>query len=108
MLKHLIATLRKQGIKEYENFDTTPNSRYQDGVDTAINKYKSLLSIKITNENVSFESRLNFKDTSESDIRKEFSNLNSKKAEIFGNIPTKVPEESSSVCNAVLRDVWSF
>ena len=95
------------GIKEYENFDMTFNSRYEDDVDIAINKYKSLL-IKTTNKNVSFKWRLNFKDTSESDIWKEFSNFNSKKAEIFGNIPTKVPKESSNICNAVLRNVWSF
>ena len=32
------------------------------------------------NENLSFKSRFNFKDTSETDIQKEISNLNSKKA----------------------------
>ena len=47
------------------------------------------------NENVSFESSFNFKDISESDMQKEISNLNSKKAGMFGNIPT-------NVCNAVL------
>ena len=40
--------------------------------------------------NVSFESGFHFKDICESYIQKEISNLNSKKAEMFGNIPTKV------------------
>ena len=93
------------GIKEYENFDKNPDSRSLDNVDIAINKYKNHPSIKMINENVSFESRFNFKDISESDIQKEISNLNSKKVGIFGNIPAKVFKESSNVCNAVLRDI---
>ena len=60
------------------------------------------------NEHVSFESRFSFKGISQSDIQKEISNLNSKKAGSFGNIPAKVLKESSDVCNAVLRDIWNF
>ena len=50
------------------------------------------------NGNVYLESRFNFKDISETDIQKEISNLNSKKAGKFGNIPTKVlknPQKSA-------------
>ena len=50
------------GIKEYENCETNPDSRSLDNVDIAINKYKNHPSIKIINENMSFESRFNFKD----------------------------------------------
>ena len=50
------------GIKEYENCDTNPDSRSLDNVDIGINKYKNHPSIKIIKENVSFESRFNFKD----------------------------------------------
>ena len=82
------------GIKECENFDTNPNSRSLNNVDVAINKYKNHPSIKIVNENVSFESRFNFKDIRESDIQKEISNLNLKRAGIFGNMPAKVLKES--------------
>ena len=45
---------------------------------------------------------------SESDIQKEISKLNSKKAGMFGNMTTKVLKESSNVCNAVLRGIWIF
>ena len=33
-------------------------------------------------------------------MTKELSSLNSKKAETFGNIPTKVLKTSSDICNA--------
>ena len=56
----------------------------------ALEKYKDHPSIKMINENVSFESHLtdiSFKDISETDIKKNISILNSKKAGAFGNIP---------------------
>ena len=56
------------------------------------------------NENVSFESSFSFKFISKTDIQKDISNLNSKKAGKFGNIPTKVFKESSEICNIVLRN----
>ena len=55
-----------------------PDSRSQDNVDIVINKDKNHPGIKMINENVSFKSRFNFKDISESDIQKEIFNLNSK------------------------------
>ena len=61
------------GIKEYESLDTNPGSASQDDVDIAISKYKNHPSIKMIDENVSFESRFFFKDISESDILKEIS-----------------------------------
>ena len=75
-----------------------------DIVDILINKYKNHRSIKIINENVSFESRFNFKNISESDEHKEIS----KKAGIYVNISAKVLKGSSNVCNAVLIDIWNF
>ena len=94
------------GIKEYESLDTNPQSRFQDEVDIAINRYKNHPSIKMINENVSFERRFTFKEIYESDIQKEISSLNPKKAGTFGNIQTKVLKESSNVYNAILRDIW--
>ena len=49
------------GIKEYENFDKNPYFGSLDNVDIAINKYKNHPSLKMINENISFESRFNFK-----------------------------------------------
>ena len=54
------------------------NSRSKGG-----EKYKDHPSIKMINENVSFESCFSFKETRESGIEKEISDLNSKKAETF-------------------------
>lgn len=60
------------------------------------------------NENVSYESRVNFKEVKESDMQKEICNLSSKKLEIFGNVTAKVLKESLNSCNAVLRYIWNF
>ena len=79
------------------------NPRSKVGVDVAIEKYKDHPSIKMINENVSFESRFRFKEIRESDIKKEVSNLDSKKAGTFGNIPTKVLKDSSDICNSILQ-----
>ena len=73
-----------------------------------IEKYKDHPSIKMINENVSFESRLSFKEIRESDIEKEIANLNSKKVGTFGNIPTKVLKDSSNICNSILQEIWNY
>ena len=97
------------GIKECEgSSDVNANSRSKDGVDVAIEKYKDHPSIKMINENVSFESCFSFKEIRESDIQKEVSNLNSKKAGTFGNIPTKVLKDSSDICNSILQDIQNY
>ena len=61
-----------------------------DPVDTALEKFKDHLSVKIIKENVSTESLFHFTKISVSEMTKELSSLNSKKAVTFSNIPTKV------------------
>ena len=60
------------------------------------------------NENVSFESHSSFKDISETDIQKQISSINSKKAGTFGNIPTNVLMESSEIFKKVYKNVWNY
>ena len=99
----------KSRIRECEaSSDMNANSRSKDGADVAIEKYKDHPSIKLINENVSFESRFSFKEIRESDIQKEVSNLNSKKARTFGNIPTNVLKDSSDIFNSILQDIWNY
>ena len=38
---------------------------------------------------------------------RELSSLSSKKAGTFGNIPTKVLNTSSEICNKVLSEIWN-
>ena len=53
----------KLGIKKCEtSSDVNANSRVKDGADVAIEKCKDHPSIKMINENVSFESRFSFKE----------------------------------------------
>ena len=57
------------GIKEYQcdhNIET--DSVTNDPIDNAILKYKNHPSIKLINENVSFESRFSFTEVNEDDI----------------------------------------
>ena len=49
--------------------------------------------------NVSSESRFSFKHISEADIQKGISNLNSKKAEKFGKVPTKGKEYTEKLAD---------
>ena len=84
------------------------NARSKDGVEAAIENYNSHPSVKIINENVSFESCFSFKEILESGTKKEVSNLNSKKAGTFGNIPTKVLKDSSDISNSILQNIWNY
>ena len=65
------------------------NSRSKVDVDVAIEKQKDQPSIKMINENISLQLEM-----WETDIQKEISNLNSRKAGTFVNIPTKVLKDS--------------
>ena len=65
------------------------NSRSKDDVDAAFEKQKDQPSIKMINENISLQLEM-----WETDIQKEISNLNSRKAATFVNIPTKVLKDS--------------
>ena len=57
------------------------------------------------NENVSFESRFSFTAVNEDNIQREIVNLNSKKPGTLGNIPTKILQSSSKICNVVLQNI---
>ena len=57
------------------------------------------------NENVSFESRFSFTAVNEDNIQREILNLNSKKPGALGNIPTKILQSSSKICNVVLQNI---
>ena len=96
----------KLRIKECEAYsEVNANSRSMGGINVAIEKYKDHPGIKIIKENVSFESRFNFKEISESDVQKEVFNLNSKKVGTLGNISTAVLKGSTNICNSLLQDI---
>ena len=56
---------------------------------------------------MSTESLFHFTEISVSEMAKELSNLNSKKAVTFGNIPTKALIISCDICNKVLQKIWN-
>ena len=100
---HFQNAIAKLGITEYlDNFDAN-TATLGDPVDIALEKFKDHPSVKIVKENVSPESLFHFTKISVSEITKELSSLNSKKAGTFGNIPTKVLKISSDICNKVLQ-----
>ena len=68
-----------------------------------LEKFKDRPSVKIIKGNVSTESLFHFTKISVSEMTKEHSSLNSKKAGTFGNIPTKILKISSDICNKVLQ-----
>ena len=95
------------GIQEYQNdHNIDINSISDDPIEYAIAKYKNHLSIIMINENVSFESRFSFTAVNEDDIKREILNLNPKKPDAFGYIPTKMLISSSEICNVALQNIW--
>ena len=56
---------------------------------------------------LSLHSILQKLEISVSETTKELSSLNSKKAETFGNIATKVFKISSDICNKVFHNIWN-
>ena len=62
------------GIKECAS-DENINLISDDPIDNVILKYKNHPSIIMINQNVSFESRVNFQVVNENDIKQEVSNL---------------------------------
>ena len=57
---------------------------------------------------LSLHSILQKLEISVSETAKELSSLNSKKAETFGNIATKVFKTSSDICNKVFHNICNF
>ena len=97
------------GIEECEaSFDVSASSGCKDGVEVTIENYNGHPYLKMTNKNVSFESRFSFKEMLEYDIKKVVSNMNSKKAATLGNIPTKVLKDSSDISYSILQDIWNY
>ena len=56
---------------------------------------------------MSTESLFHFTEISVSEMTKEVSSLNLKKAGTFGNIPTKVRKISPDICYKVLEKTWN-
>ena len=73
------------GKKEYAS-DENINLISDDPTDNVILKYKNHPSIILTNQNVSFESRVNFQVVNENDIKQEVSNLNQNAEKLIGNL----------------------
>ena len=99
--------ITKLRITEYSDNFGTNTATLEDPVDIELEKFKDHPSAKIITENVSTESSFHFTEISVSETTKELSSLNSKKAETFDNIATKVVKISSDICNKVLHKIWN-
>ena len=73
------------------------SSSITDPVDTAINTYKNYHSILLIKQKLENVGHFLFKEVSISEI-KELRVLNSNKATTFGNIPSKILEQTSKSC----------
>ena len=72
-----------------------------DPVDNPLEKFIDHLNVKIVKENVCTQSLFRFTEISVSEMTKELSSLNSKRAGGFGNIATKV-------LNALIFEIKCF
>ena len=76
--------IAKLGITEYSDNFCKNKATFRDPVNIAFDKFKDHRSVKIIKENVSTESLFHFTEISVSEMTKELSSLNSKKAGTFG------------------------
>ena len=98
--------ITKLGIIESSDNFGTNTATLGDPIDIALEKFKEHPSVKIIKENVPTESFCkNFAKISVSEMTKELSTLNSKKAGTFDNVPTKALKISSDICNKVLQKI---
>ena len=97
--------ITKLGIIESSDNFGTNTATLGDPIDIALEKFKEHPSVKIIKENVPTESLLHFAKISVSEMTKELSTLNSKKAGTFDNVPTKALKISSDICNKVLQKI---
>ena len=93
--------ITKLRITEYSNDFGTNTATLGNPVDIALEKFKEHANVKIIKENVSTESIFHFTKINVSEMTKEISSLNSKKAGTFGNIPTKELKISSDM------EIWN-
>ena len=97
--------ITKLGIIESSDNFGTNTATLGDPIDIALEKFKEHPSVKIIKENVPTESLLHFTKISVSEMTKELSTLNSKKAGTFDNVSTKALKISSDICNKVLQKI---
>ena len=83
------------------------SSSITDPVDKAINTYKNHPSILLIKQKIENVDHFWFKVVSISETEKELRELNSNKTTTFGNIPTKILNQSSKSCSDTLQKLFN-
>ena len=100
--------LEKGSQKVYLAFPLTfQSNEIEDQVKKAIFKYKNHPSIILIKNKITVPELFAFTEASVSDIEKELSNLNAKKASTFKNITPKVLKASIESCSEVLTKLFN-
>ena len=86
---------------------TDESNEIEDQVKKAIFKYKNHSSIILIKDKITVPELFAFTEASVSDIEKELSNLNTKKASTFENITPKVLKVSIESCSEVLIKLFN-
>ena len=99
-------TTKSLNIRQ-NSYITDESNEIEDQVKKAIFKYKNHRSIILIKNKITVPELFVFTEASVSDIGKELSNLNTKKASTFRNITTKVLKASIESCSEVLTKLFS-
>ena len=95
----------KLGIKENECNINLEADNIDDPIVAAIAKFKSHPSILKIIENLGdLQDRFKFKSVNTNDMKKQFKNLNPKKASTYKTIPTKILKENEELCSPPLLE----
>ena len=89
------------------SYTTDQSNEIEDQVKKAIFKYKNHPSIILIKNKITVPELLVFTEASVSDIEKELSNLNTKKASTFKNITSKVLKASIEGCFEALTKLFN-
>ena len=89
------------------SYTTDESNEIEDQVNITIFKYKNHPSILLIKNKITLPELFVFTEASVSDIEKELSNLNTKKASTFKNITPKVLKASIESCSEALTKLFN-
>ena len=83
------------------------NNNYEDQgeIENIISKFKYHPSVLLISQNVNIGERFRFNEVGEEEVLYQLTNINSKKATTFQNIPCKSLNENANVCAPILKNI---
>ena len=109
--KEVAEKLNNFFIEAVDNLEIEPylreNNPITENIQDIIGKYKNHPSIKIIKENIKVENKFSFKDTTPQELETQIQNLDTKKAMIANDIPTKILAKTNDIVSNHLSNYFN-